>query len=105
MTASTVAAEIGVHPNVARHHLDKLAAGGYLEVVIGQGRRRRCRASLEALLRGRRARDERRDFPVRSDDLVLSLLGRALDRLSPDEAEQMAEEVGPGVRPGDGQPG
>ena len=29
-----VAAEVGVHPNVARHHLDKLAAGGYLEVVV-----------------------------------------------------------------------
>src|SRR5215217_8038060 len=33
VTASAVAAEVGVHPNVARHHLDKLAAGGYVEVV------------------------------------------------------------------------
>ena len=29
VTASMVATEVGVHPNVARHHLDKLAAGGY----------------------------------------------------------------------------
>jgi predicted ArsR family transcriptional regulator len=29
-----VASEVGVHANVARHHLDKLAAGGYLEVVV-----------------------------------------------------------------------
>ena len=32
-TAADVAAEVGVHPNVARHHLDKLAAGGYVEVL------------------------------------------------------------------------
>jgi predicted ArsR family transcriptional regulator len=47
VTASMVAAEVGVHANVARHHLDKLAAGGYLEVVstrvagAGAGRRHR----------------------------------------------------------------
>ncbi|MEZ5297132.1 MAG: methanogen output domain 1-containing protein [Ilumatobacteraceae bacterium] len=34
------------------------------------------------------------EFPVRSDDLVLSLLGRALTRMSPADAEAMAEEVG-----------
>jgi predicted ArsR family transcriptional regulator len=34
------------------------------------------------------------DFPVRSDDLVLSLLGRALEQLSPKDAERMAEQVG-----------
>ena len=34
VTASQVAEEFGVHPNVARHHLDKLAAGGYLEVAV-----------------------------------------------------------------------
>ena len=33
-------------------------------------------------------------FPVRSDDLLLSLLGRTLSKLPHDEAEQMAEEVG-----------
>jgi predicted ArsR family transcriptional regulator len=33
-------------------------------------------------------------FPVRSDDLVLSLLGEALERLPSHEAEAMAEEVG-----------
>lgn len=29
LTAAQVAESFGVHPNVARHHLDKLAAGGY----------------------------------------------------------------------------
>ena len=36
VTASEVAKEVGVHANVARHHLDKLAAGGYLEVTTGR---------------------------------------------------------------------
>jgi len=36
VTAAAVANEVGVHPNVARHHLDKLAAGGYLEVRSGR---------------------------------------------------------------------
>ena len=90
-TAAMVAAEVGVHPNVARHHLDKLASGGYLEVASGK---------LEG---GRAGRPSKRytavdgtlsDFPVRSDDLVLSLLGRALARLPREQAEAMAEEVG-----------
>lgn len=92
VTASMVAAEVGVHTNVARHHLDKLAAGGYLEVVstrvagAGAGRPSKRYVAVGDADTG--------DFPVRSDDLVLSLLGRALDRLSHDEAEMIAEEVG-----------
>ena len=91
VTAAAVASEVGVHPNVARHHLDKLAAGGYLEVrsgrVAGGGAGRpskRYHAVADAIT----------DFPVRSDDLVLSLLGRALELLSPKDAERMAEQVG-----------
>ncbi len=90
-TTSVVAEKIGVHPNVARHHLDKLAAGGYLEVQSGKitgGRAGRPSKRYVAVA------DALTDFPVRSDDLVLSLLGRALSRLPHDEAEQMAEEVG-----------
>jgi predicted ArsR family transcriptional regulator len=91
VTTAAVAAEVGVHPNVARHHLDKLAAGGYLEVATGKvvgggaGRPSKRYSAVEGALT---------EFPVRSDDLVLSLLGRALDHLPRHEAERMAEEVG-----------
>lgn len=96
VTASAVAAEVGVHPNVARHHLDKLAAGGYVEVVArptGDGTGRRA---------GRPSKhyvavpvDSAAELPpVRSDDLVLALLGQALARLPQHDAEAMAEEVG-----------
>jgi DNA-binding transcriptional ArsR family regulator len=33
-TCSEVAEHFDLHPNVARHHLDKLAAGGYLTVGL-----------------------------------------------------------------------
>ena len=95
VTASMVADEVGVHANVARHHLDKLAAGGYLEVVSGKvagagvGRPSKRYVVVGDALSGGDAQ-----FPFRSDDLLLSLLGRALDRLPQDEAEMIAEEVG-----------
>ncbi len=95
VTASMVAAEIGVHANVARHHLDKLAAGGYLEVVSGRVAGAGAgRPSKRYVVVADTVRMSDVDFPVRSDDLLLSLLGRALDRLPHHEAEQIAEDVG-----------
>ncbi len=95
VTAAQVAEQFGVHPNVGRHHLDKLAAGGYLEVAVeraegaGAGRpSKRYRVPADAEL------DLRATLPVRSDDLVLSLLGKALALLPRAQAEAMAEEVG-----------
>jgi predicted ArsR family transcriptional regulator len=91
VTAAEVADRFGVHPNVARHHLDKLAAGGYLEVAVerakgaGAGRPSKHYRSVA---------DTSFDVPVRSDDLVLSLLGKALALLPADAAEGMAEDVG-----------
>lgn len=92
VTASQVADTFEVHPNVARHHLDKLAAGGYLEVDVdrlehaGAGRPSKRYRAVDSVMP--------MQFPVRSDDLVLSLLGEALERLPQHEAEAMAEEVG-----------
>jgi predicted ArsR family transcriptional regulator len=91
VTASQVAEQFGLHPNVARHHLDRLAAGGYLEVAVERA---------EGAGAGRPSKHYRSvanvsiDVPVRSDDLVLSLLGKALALLPRDQAEAMAEAVG-----------
>ena len=76
VTASQVAERFELHANVARHHLDKLATGGYLEVHVersgshGAGRpsKRYAATSQEMSL----------DVPVRRDDLLVALLGRAL---------------------------
>lgn len=93
-TAAEIAADAGVHVNVARHHLDKLVAGGYVGIV---------RAGLTAAAR-RAGRPSKRyaavagrsvgDLQAPRDDLVLALLGRALARLPHAEAEAMAEDVG-----------
>ena len=91
-TAAAVAREVGVHPNVARHHLDKLAAGGYVEVSVartagaGAGRPSKIYVAVADRVEG--------ELPIRSDDLVLSLLGKTLALLPHDRAEAIAEEVG-----------
>jgi predicted ArsR family transcriptional regulator len=92
VTASQVAEHFALHPNVARHHLDKLAGGGYVEVAVeraegaGVGRpSKRYRVS---------EKDMALEFPVRHDDLLVTLLGKALAQLPREQAEIMAEEVG-----------
>jgi len=92
VTTAEVASRFGLHPNVARHHLDKLAAGGYLQVQIGRlakpgaGRpSKRYQVTEKALAL---------EFPVRRDDLLIALLGRMLALVPIEEAEAMAESVG-----------
>ena len=81
VTALDTAQAFDLHPNVARHHLDKLASGGYLEVVVQRH---------EGASAGRPSKTYRLtnpgaplEVPVRQDAL-----------LPPDQAEAMAEEVG-----------
>jgi predicted ArsR family transcriptional regulator len=92
VTAAEAAERFELHPNVARHHLEKLVAGGYLELTTdrppstGAGRpSKRYRVTAQAM---------HLDLPVRRDDLLVTLLGKALSRLPAGEAEAMAEEVG-----------
>ncbi|MGH8989799.1 MAG: helix-turn-helix transcriptional regulator [Acidimicrobiales bacterium] len=91
MTATEVAAGFSLHPNVARHHLDRLVAGGYLRVETerrAQGAGRPSKRFLPV------AGDAAVDFLTRRDDLLVTLLGKALDLLGPELAEQTAAEVG-----------
>ena len=91
VTAGETAAEYDLQANVARHHLDKLASGGYLDVTVakpsgGAGRpSKRYRTTDPAVTL---------EVSVRHDDILVSLLGRALAMLPPEAAEAMAEEVG-----------
>ena len=75
VTASEAGEHFGLHPNVARHHLDKLASGGYLEVSVeradgaGAGRPSKHYHVPEGPI----------ELPVaRRDDLLIALLGRTL---------------------------
>jgi predicted ArsR family transcriptional regulator len=91
VTASSVAARFDLHANVARHHLEKLAAGGHLEVRGGQAGGGAGRPSKRYVATGRGTAI---DLPVRHDELVLALLKRAVELLPPEQAASMAEEVG-----------
>ena len=91
-TAAGAAERFDLHPNVARHHLDKLASGGYLEVAVERP---------EGATAGRPSKHYRvsdpgqpLELPVRQDTVLIGLLGRTLALLPTDQAEAMAEEVG-----------
>lgn len=93
VTASEIAERFDLHPNVARHHLEKLTAGGYL--VVGVGRTDRARAAGRPSKRYHASElDHTLNFPPRRDDLLGTLLARALQMLPAAEAEALAEEVG-----------
>lgn len=91
VTASHVADKFDLHPNVARHHLDKLAAGGYLEVSVARNGASVGRPSKHYKVA---SKESELDLPVRTDDLVLTLLGKALAALPADVAHSIAEQVG-----------
>jgi predicted ArsR family transcriptional regulator len=93
-TAAIVAAGGGGAPHRARPPLVTLAAGGDIEVGPSHGAGGGAGRPAQRTVAGTDVKLSDVDFPVRSDDLLLSLLGRALDRLPADEAEQIAEEVG-----------
>ncbi|HUD15887.1 MAG TPA: helix-turn-helix domain-containing protein [Acidimicrobiales bacterium] len=90
VTVSEVATAFSLHPNVARHHLERLVAGGYVEVEAGRpkgaGRpSKRYLAAKEELTIG---------LLNRRDDLLVLLLREAMELLGPEAAEQMAAKVG-----------
>jgi predicted ArsR family transcriptional regulator len=96
VTAGEVAGRFELHPNVARHHLEKLTGGGYLVVQIG-----RAPGDGSARAAGRPSKryvssalDATLSLPPRHDDLLGGLLASALDALGPDQAELLADRVG-----------
>jgi predicted ArsR family transcriptional regulator len=93
VTAGEVAERFELHPNVARHHLEKLTGGGYLVVAVDRtdGARAAGRPSKRYRVS---EHDHSLNFPPRRDDLLGTLLARALQMLSPEAAESLAEEVG-----------
>jgi predicted ArsR family transcriptional regulator len=94
MTAAEIAERFELHPNVARHHLEKLTSGGYLTVAI-------AKADGTARPAGRPSKhycatevDHAFAMPLRHDDVLASLLARALDTLGPESAQVLADDVG-----------
>jgi predicted ArsR family transcriptional regulator len=90
LTATQVAQKFSLHPNVARHHLDRLVAAGYVEVEVSprEGAGRPAKRFLPA------AGDLTIGFLTKRDDLLVLLLREAMELLGPIEAERMAAKVG-----------
>lgn len=93
VTAARIAQLFAIHPNVARHHLDRLVAEGYLQVSdrprsrpAGAGRPPRTFEATDA--------DVAVSYPARRHDLLAELMVRVVERLAPDRAARVAEEVG-----------
>jgi predicted ArsR family transcriptional regulator len=92
---SQIATLFDLHPNVARHHLDRLVEDGWLRV---NNRRRVDRRGPGA---GRPAKhyeptsqEVSVQFPARRYDLLAELLVRVIERVAPDDAAAVAEEIG-----------
>lgn len=88
-TVADVATAHSVHPNVARHHLDRLVASGHVAATTtpkGVGRPAKAYAVTEDSLGDAGA--------TRSRELLVALLERSLELLGPERAEAMALEVG-----------
>ncbi len=95
VTANEIAELFGIHPNVARHHLDRLVDDGYLQV----GHRRRSGRSGPGAGRPAKhyeitAKEVSVQFPRRRYDLLSELLLRVVERVAPDLAADVAEQVG-----------
>jgi predicted ArsR family transcriptional regulator len=95
MTSSDVAALFGIHANVARHHLDKLAVDGYLRISHrrqngrsgpGAGRPAKCYEST--------SKEIDLHFPSRRADVLIELLLRIIARTGVDDLPSVAEAVG-----------
>ncbi len=92
VTAAEVATAFGLHPNVARHHLEKLVSAGHAETRLarpanaGAGRPskhyRACPMEQSELV------------PAVRNDLLIRLLVRSLDEVGGRRAEELACEVG-----------
>ncbi len=94
-TASQIADLFSIHPNVARHHLDHLAADGYLEVTRrrpegksgpGAGRPAKCYTAT--------TKEIDLHFPARRYDLLSELLVRVIERINPGNLADLAADVG-----------
>ena len=95
VTASELAEAFDIHPNVARHHLDRLVGQGYLAVAHqrrskgsgpGAGRPAKCYRATD--------KEIHLQFPMRKFDLLANLLVEVVERLAPEQGAAVAEQVG-----------
>lgn len=95
VTVSDMAAAFDIHPNVARHHLDKLVSDGWLQVTHRRrGQKTGPGAGRPAKHYEPTAKEVSVQFPERRHELLAELLVRTLERMDPERAGDIAEEIG-----------
>ncbi|VAW04253.1 hypothetical protein MNBD_ACTINO02-2540 [hydrothermal vent metagenome] len=95
VTVSQIASLFEIHPNVARHHLDRLVTDGYLQPTRQRPEGQKAPgAGRPAKYYVATQKEVAVEFPGRRYELLSELLARVLERVAPDEAAQAAEEVG-----------
>ncbi len=95
VTVAHIAGAFDLHPNVARHHLDRLVADGWLQVTHRRRNDRRGPgAGRPAKHYEPSAQEVSVQFPARRYDLLAELLVRVVERIAPDAAPAVAEEIG-----------
>lgn len=95
VTTSHIAQLFDLHPNVARHHLERLADDGYLEVShrpatgkSGPG------AGRPAKYYRATTKEVSVHFAPRRFEMLVEMLIRVLDEVAPENIGQVAESVG-----------
>jgi predicted ArsR family transcriptional regulator len=95
LTTSHIADLFGIHPNVARHHLDRLANDGYLQVSEdppvrkgGPGAGRPAKRYEET------AKEISVHFTPRRFEMLVEMLISILDEVAPENLSGLAEQVG-----------
>ncbi|MCL5048620.1 MAG: helix-turn-helix domain-containing protein [Firmicutes bacterium] len=90
-TAAEVAEVFGLHPNVARHHLEKLLAGGYLEVSLthhtpGAGRPAKLYQKSHLMRQS--------ELLPKADTLIITLLKKLIESIPAETLDVIAYQVG-----------
>jgi len=93
ITAARISDLFGIHPNVARHHLDRLVADGYLRVGARTAARPGTVGRPPRVFEATEA-DVSVAYPARRHDLLAELLVRVVERVAPEEGPRVAEEIG-----------
>ncbi|MGD2101410.1 MAG: helix-turn-helix domain-containing protein [Acidimicrobiia bacterium] len=93
LTTSKVATLFDIHPNVARHHLDRLAEDGYLK-VSHQRRAGGPGAGRPAKTYESTSKEVSVHFAPRRFEMLTEMLFKVLEELSPPDVSDIAEKVG-----------
>ncbi|HEY5578664.1 MAG TPA: helix-turn-helix domain-containing protein [Acidimicrobiia bacterium] len=94
VTVSDVAESFGIHPNVARHHLDRLASDGYVKVSSPATARRPTGAGRPAKAYRATSKEIDLHFPAQRYDLLSELLVMVVEKVAPENLADVAREVG-----------